>query len=189
MSKHSSIPSSTASSIFTEALNRSPLPSSREPPTMRFVLAPDSFKESMSARAAALAMQRGVRSVLPEATLLLLPIADGGDGTMDTLVFATGGVVHSAVVTGPLGKPVTARFGVLGDGVTAIVEMAEANRLHLGRPEERDPLVTTTFGTGELIRAALDRGASSLIVAIGARATNDAGAGALHALGAGPSAP
>jgi glycerate 2-kinase len=152
---------------------------------MKLVLAPDSFKESMSARAAALAMERAVRQVLPEATTVLLPIADGGEGTMETLVFATGGVAHSVTVTGPLGTPVTARFGLLGDGVTAVVEMAEASGLHLVPQGERDPLVTTTFGTGELIRAALDRGASSLIVAIGGSATNDAGAGALQALGAG----
>jgi glycerate kinase len=152
---------------------------------MKIVLAPDSFKESLSARAAALAMERGVRRAIPGAQTVLLPIADGGEGTMETLVFATGGEVHGARVTGPLGSRVAARYGTLGDGATAVVEMAEASGLHLVPPEKRDPRVTTTRGTGELIREALERGATSLIVAIGGSATNDAGAGALQALGAG----
>ena len=152
---------------------------------MKLVLAPDSFKESATARAAALAMERGVKRAMPDAETVVLPIADGGEGTMETLVFATGGEVHRAEVTGPLGSPVTARYGTLGDGRTAVVEMAEASGLHLVPPDRRDPLVTTTRGTGELIAHALDRGARRLVVAIGGSATNDAGAGALQALGAG----
>ncbi len=151
---------------------------------MKFVLAPDSFKESLSARRAAEAMERGVRAALLEAEVVLLPVADGGEGTAETLVWASGGTLHEATVTGPLGTPVVARYGMLGDGETAVVEMAEASGLHLVPVDRRNPLVTTTFGTGELIRAALDRGARRLIVAIGGSATNDGGAGALQALGA-----
>src|SRR5712691_1199154 len=150
---------------------------------MKILLAPDSFKESLSARAAALAMERGVKRALPDAETVVLPIADGGEGTLDTLVVATGGTLHWTSVTGPLGSPVAARYGTLGDGVTGVVETAEASGLHLVPPEERNPLVTTTRGTGELIRHALDRGVTRLVVAIGGSATNDAGAGALQALG------
>lgn len=152
---------------------------------MKLVLAPDSFKESLSARAAALAMERAVKRAMPGATTVLLPLADGGEGTMETLVFATGGGVHRADVAGPLGSRVGARYGMLGDGVTAVVEMAEASGLHLVPAEKRDPRATTTRGTGELMLHALERGARNLIVAIGGSATNDAGAGALQALGAG----
>jgi glycerate kinase len=152
---------------------------------MKLVLAPDSFKESLSARVAALAMERAVRRAIPGAETVLLPIADGGEGTMATLVFATGGRMHRAEVAGPLGSRVAARYGTLGDGATAVVEMAEASGLQLVPAENRDPRATTTRGTGELIRQALERGTRSLIVAIGGSATNDAGAGALQALGAG----
>lgn len=152
---------------------------------MKIVLAPDSFKESLSARAAALAMERAVRRAIPDAVTVLLPIADGGEGTLETLVFATGGTMHRVEVAGPLGSRVAARYGTLGGGGAAVVEMAEASGLHLVPAENRDPRATTTRGTGELIRHALDRGARSLIVAIGGSATNDAGAGALQALGAG----
>ena len=152
---------------------------------MKLVLAPDSFKESLSARQAAEAMARGIRAALPDAEVVMLPVADGGEGTAETLVWATGGALHEATVTGPLGSAVVARYGWLGDGATAVVEMAEASGLHLVPKSRRDPLVTTTRGVGELIRAALDRGAKRLIVAIGGSATNDAGAGALQALGAG----
>jgi glycerate kinase len=151
---------------------------------MRFVLVPDSFKESMSSRDAALAMQRGIRRALPDAETVLLPIADGGEGTLDTLIVAGGGTTFTLEVTGPLGAPTRARFGILGDGATGVVEMAEASGLRLVPPAERNPLVTTTYGTGELIRAAVDRDVTRLVVAIGGSATNDAGAGALQALGA-----
>jgi glycerate kinase len=151
---------------------------------MKLILAPDSFKESMSARTAAGALERGVRSALPHVRTVLLPIADGGEGTLDALVAATSGRILRASVTGPLGEPVQARYGFLGDGETAVVEMAEASGLHLVPKGRRDPRVTTTRGTGELVRNALDAGARALIVAIGGSATNDAGAGALQALGA-----
>ena len=152
---------------------------------MKIVLAPDSFKESLSARAASLAMERAVKRAIPDAETILLPIADGGEGTMETLVFATRGEIRTVEVTGPLGTRVSARYGMLGDGATAVVEMAEASGLQLVPAANRDPRTTTTRGTGELILHALERGARSLIVAIGGSATNDAGAGALQALGAG----
>src|SRR6185295_14521786 len=98
---------------------------------MKFVLAPDSFKESLSARAAALAMERAVKRAIPDAETVLLPMADGGEGTMETLVFATRGEMRRVEVTGPLGSKVGARYGMLGDGATAVVEMAEASGLHL----------------------------------------------------------
>ena len=151
--------------------------------SVKILLAPDSFKESLTARAAALAMERGVKRAIPDAETVVLPIADGGEGTMETLVFATGGQLHWTSVTGPLGSQVPARYGTLGDGITGVVEAAQASGLHLVPPEERNPLVTTTRGTGELIRHALDRGVTRLVVAIGGSATNDAGAGALQALG------
>src|SRR5260221_3746085 len=152
---------------------------------MKIILAPDSFKESLSARAAALAMERAVKRAMPGAETVLLPIADGGEGTMATLVFATGGRMHRVEVTGPLGSRAAARYGTLGDGATAVVEMAEASGLQLVAAEARDPRASTTRGTGELIRHALERGARRRIVAIRGSATNDAGAGALQALGAG----
>ncbi len=150
---------------------------------MRVVIAPDSFKGSLSAQAAAEAMSRGVRTVFPEAELRLVPIADGGEGTVDALVSATGGRFVETRVTGPLGEPVQARWGVLGDGATAVIEMAAASGLSLVPADRRDPRATSTRGTGELIRAALDAGLHRLVVGIGGSATNDGGAGMARALG------
>lgn len=160
---------------------------------MRFLIAPDSFKGSLSALAAAQCMERGARAVFPQAVCDLLPMADGGEGTVDAMVGATGGSLRSLTVSGPLGTPVTARFGILGDGKTAVIEMAAASGLPLLRNEELDPLRASTYGTGELIRAALAelhtgrRGHAQrprLIIGIGGSATNDGGAGAAQALGA-----
>ncbi|MFC5650642.1 glycerate kinase [Paenibacillus solisilvae] len=151
---------------------------------MRFLIAPDSFKESMAAADAASAIQSAVLSVIPEAITDLLPVGDGGEGTLEALVHATGGTRHYLTVTGPLGEPVEACFGMLGDGVTAVVEMAQASGLQLVAPRQRNPLKTTTYGTGELILAALDYPLERLIVMIGGSATNDGGAGMLQALGA-----
>src|SRR5512138_607400 len=150
---------------------------------MRLVIAPDSFKGSLTARAAAEAMARGVRAVFPAAQLHLVPIADGGEGTVEALVSATGGGLRQEVVTGPLGAPVTAAWGVLGDGATAVIEMAAASGLPLVPSGRRDPRVTTTRGTGELVRAALDAGLRRVVLGIGGSATNDGGAGFLRALG------
>jgi len=150
---------------------------------MRVVIAPDKFKGSLRASQAAQAMARGVRSVLPSAEIEEVPMADGGEGIVEALVAATGGTFHTADATGPLGKTVQARFGMLGDGRTAVVEMATASGLVLVPADDRDPLSTTTRGTGELLLAAVAAGARRLIVGIGGSATNDGGAGMAQALG------
>jgi len=151
---------------------------------MRFVIAPDSFKGSASAKDVAQAIAEGLKVSLPDAEFDLVPMADGGEGTVEALVAATGGEIVREKVTGPLGEPVDAFFGILGDGETAVIEMAAAAGLHLVPPERRNPLVTTTYGVGELIKAALDRGCRRVIVGIGGSATNDGGAGMAQALGA-----
>lgn len=150
---------------------------------MRIVIAPDSFKGSLTAAQAAGAMGRGVQAALPGAEVVRLPMADGGEGTLDALVAATGGQVLTAAVTGPLGEPLSARWGLLGDGRTGVIEMAAASGLLLVPPERRDPTATTTYGTGELIRHALNQGVERLVVGIGGSATNDGGAGMVMALG------
>ena len=150
---------------------------------MKIVIAPQAFKGSISALEAAGAMGEGVRRVLKDAETVLVPVADGGDGTLETLVESTGGEVRSSEVTGPLGEPVTAEWGALGDGHTAVVEMARTSGLALVPIEKRDPLVTTTYGLGEAIKHALDAGFRRFIVGIGGSATNDGGAGMAQALG------
>lgn len=151
---------------------------------LKIVAAPDSFKECMTAKEAAKAIERGMRRVLPDADYALVPMADGGEGTTQSLVDATGGRLEARRVQGPLGQEAKARFGILGGGETAVIEMAEASGLALIPPNERDPLRASTYGTGELIRAALDLGVRKLIVGIGGSATNDGGAGMAQALGA-----
>jgi glycerate kinase len=150
---------------------------------MRIIVAPDSFKGSLSAVAAARAMARGIRAVFPEAEVVELPIADGGEGTVEALVAATGGALRQADVRGPLGEPVRAAWGVLGDGRTAAIEMAAASGLTLVPEGRRDPCLASTFGTGELVKAALDGGYRRLVLGIGGSATNDGGAGCARALG------
>ncbi len=150
---------------------------------MKIVIAPQSFKGSTSAFDVARAMEKGVLRVVPDAGTVLVPVADGGDGTLETLVEATGGEVRSATVTGPVGKPVTAEWGALGDGQTAVVEMARTSGLALLSLAERDPLHATTHGLGEVVREALDAGFRSFIVGIGGSATNDGGTGMAQALG------
>jgi len=150
---------------------------------MKIIIAPDSFKGSVSAIMAAAAMTEGLQKVFPDAELIKIPLADGGEGTVAALVTATGGSVRRERVTGPLGEPVTAEWGILGDGCTAVIEMAAASGLTLVPPERRDPRITTTYGTGELIKAALDAGFRRLIIGLGGSATNDGGAGMARALG------
>lgn len=150
---------------------------------MRVVVAPDSYKGSLTAADAAAAMARGVRRALPAAQVVEVPMADGGEGTLAALVAATGGRLIVRQVTDPLGHPVSATFGLLGDGHTAVIEMASASGLLLVPSDRRDPSRATTYGTGELMRAALDEGATRLLVAIGGSATNDGGAGMIQALG------
>jgi glycerate 2-kinase len=150
---------------------------------MKIVIAPDSYKESLSALEVATEIEAGFREIFPAARYLKLPMADGGEGTVAAMVAATGGRLVQVQVRGPLGAPVQACFGLTGDGRTAVVEMAAASGLALIAPGLRNPLLTTSYGTGELIRAALDAGASRLIIGIGGSATNDGGAGMLQALG------
>lgn len=150
---------------------------------MKFVLAPDSFKESMSAKKAALAMEKGIRSVFPDAECVIVPMADGGEGTVESLISTRNGEMMKVEVIGPLGERVIAEYGLFGDGQTAVIEMASASGIELIKPEDRNPLVTTTYGTGELIKHALDRGVSRILIGIGGSATNDGGAGMLQALG------
>lgn len=150
---------------------------------MKIILAPDSFKGSLSAVDAAQAMARGVRKVFPEAEIVELPLSDGGEGLVASLVAATGGQTIDKQVTGPLGEPVEAFYGVLGDGDTVVIEMAAASGLPLVPEEKRNPLITTTYGTGELIKEALERKCRRIIIGIGGSATNDGGAGMAEALG------
>jgi len=152
---------------------------------MKIVIAPDSFKESLSALEAASAIEAGFREIFPDADYVKVPVADGGEGTVHAMVAATGGRLVILQATGPLGRPVEAFYGLSGDGLTAVVEMAAASGLELVAPAERDPLAATSRGTGELIRAALDAGARRFILGVGGSATNDGGAGMLQALGVG----
>ena len=151
---------------------------------MKIVIAPDSFKESLSALEVATHIEAGFRTVFPDWTYIKMPVADGGEGTMDVLIAATGGRKISCSVTGPLGKPIDALFGLTGNGQTAIIEMATASGLMLLPPQSRNPMRTTTFGVGELIGAALDLGVRHFIIGIGGSASNDGGAGMAQALGA-----
>ena len=150
---------------------------------MKIVVAPDSFKGSVSALEAAKAIEQGVRRVLPEAIIEKVPMADGGEGTVQSLVDATGGHLQTHRVLTPLKDEVDAKFGILADGETAVIEMAAASGLTLVAPDARNPLRTTTYGTGQLICAALDAGCRRLIIGIGGSATNDGGCGMAEALG------
>jgi glycerate kinase len=148
------------------------------------VIAPSGFKESLDADAVAQAIAEGVRRVVPSARTHCLPLVDGGEGTAAALAAATGGDLVPVIVTGPIGLPVRSHFAVLGDGTTAVVEMAAAAGLRLVPRAHRNPLRTTTRGVGELIAAALDRGCRRILVGCGDSGTSDGGAGALAALGA-----
>ena len=150
---------------------------------MKIVVAPDSFKGSVSALEAARAIEQGIRRVFPEAVIEKVPMADGGEGTVQSLVDATGGHIHTRRVLAPLGNEVEAKFGILADGETAVIEMASASGLTLVAPDQRNPLLTTTYGTGQLIHAALEAGCRRLIIGIGGSATNDGGVGMAEALG------
>ncbi|MGL6176554.1 MAG: glycerate kinase [Vibrionaceae bacterium] len=151
---------------------------------MKIVIAPDSFKESLSAMAVADAIEAGFKQVFPDAQYVKLPMADGGEGTVQSLIDATQGRLFEVPVTAPLGNRVQGFLGLLGDGKRAVIEMAAASGLHLVAPEQRNPLITSSFGTGELILRALDLGVTHLILGIGGSATNDGGAGMMQALGA-----
>ncbi|OIK09824.1 glycerate kinase [Bacillus sp. MUM 13] len=150
---------------------------------MKIVIAPDSFKESMTAMQAADSIEKGFRRIFKSAEIIKVPLADGGEGTVQALINATGGNIIEKEVTGPLGERVNAKFGIFGNGEKAVIEMAAASGIHLVPYEKRNPLYTTTRGTGELILAALDAGAKHIILGIGGSATNDGGAGMAKALG------
>ncbi|RKU16664.1 glycerate kinase [Candidatus Poribacteria bacterium] len=150
---------------------------------MKIVVAPDSFKGSVTALEAANAIEQGLRRVFPDAIIEKIPMADGGEGTVQSLVDATGGHTRTQRVCAPLGNEVDAEFGILSDGETAVIEMASASGLMLVPPDKRNPLRTTTYGTGQLICAALESGCRRLIIGIGGSATNDGGAGMAEALG------
>ncbi len=150
---------------------------------MKVVVAIDSFKGSLSSYELGETIERGIKKVYGDAEVTKVPIADGGEGTVEALVEGTGGEFIDIEVMGPLMRPVTARYGIMGNGKTAVMEMAAASGLPLVAPEERDPSKTTTYGTGEMIRDAVGRGCREFLVGIGGSATNDAGLGMMQALG------
>jgi glycerate kinase len=150
---------------------------------MRIVIAPDSFKECLSATRVAFAISEGVRKAAPEAEIISIPVADGGEGTVEALVTATSGKIISAPSVDALYRPIQSFYGILGNGKTAVIEMAAASGIELLSAQERNPLTTSTFGTGLLLKAAMEAGFREIVIGIGGSATNDGGAGMAHALG------
>lgn len=148
---------------------------------MKIVVAPDSFKECLSSAAVADAIERGILRVFPDAEVVKVPMADGGEGTVEAVAAATGASLRTCRVTGPLGGSVVGHYAVVSD--TAVIEMAAASGLHLVPPEKRNPLKTNTYGTGELVKAALADGVSRIVVGVGGSATVDCGTGMAQALG------
>ena len=136
----------------------------RNSDVMKIIIAPQGFKGNLTALEVSRAISRGIKQVTPDAVNVIVPMADGGEGTMQALVDAIGGNIISVEVTDPIGERITARWAMLSDGVTAVIEMAEASGLDLVPPEKRNPLLTTTYGTGELIRDALTRGCRKFII-------------------------
>lgn len=150
---------------------------------MHILIAPDSFKESLTAIEVANAIEIGFKQIMPEAQYTKIPVADGGEGTMQAIVDAKAGKIISALVQDPLGRVITAHYGWIEAENLAVIEMAEASGLMLLHSSERNPLITSSYGTGELILDALNRGATTILLAIGGSATNDGGMGMLSALG------
>ena len=150
---------------------------------MKVTVAIDSFKGSLSSMEAGNAVRTGIRRVYPDALVEVRPLADGGEGTVDALAAGMNGGIHEISVTGPLGEPVTARYGIIESTHTAIMEMSQAAGITLVPAEKRNPLFTTTYGVGEMIRDAMDKGCRRFIMGIGGSATNDGGVGMLQALG------
>jgi glycerate kinase len=150
---------------------------------MKILIAPDSFKESLKANEVACAIEEGVKMAIPDAVCTCIPLADGGEGTVDVLVHATGGSIERIEVMDPLMREIDSYYGILGDGKTAVIEMAAASGLELLKEDERNPMKTTSYGTGQLIKAAIKKGCHTLIIGIGGSATNDGGAGMAQALG------
>jgi glycerate 2-kinase len=150
---------------------------------VKIVIAPDSFKGSISAQDLCDSIATGIYNVIPAAKITQIPLADGGEGTMENMVHATSGDVIKVNVQNPIGKTIPATYGILGDKVTAVIEMAQASGLPLLSEKERNPLITSSYGTGQLIRDALDKGFRRFIIGLGGSATNDGGMGMLRALG------
>src|SRR5690606_25716310 len=140
---------------------------------MNIIVAPDSFKDCLSAKEVAYYISKGIRRVYPDATIYEVPLSDGGEGLIDALLESTDGKSRSVLVHDPLGRSINAEFGVFKDGTTAIIELARASGLELLPENERNPLLTSTYGTGQLIKAALDQGCKKIIVGLGGSATND----------------
>ena len=150
---------------------------------MRILIAPDSFKNALSALEVAKSLKAGLEKVYRDAEIEILPMADGGEGTVEALIDATHGQIIKTRVHDPLMRLIESSFGITGDGITAVIEMASASGIQLITSDERNPWITSTFGTGELIRAALDKGCRDIILGIGGSATNDGGMGMASALG------
>ena len=148
---------------------------------MKIVVASDSFKGSLSSTEVAMAATRGIKTVYPDCEVVAVNVADGGEGTVEAIVDALGGEIIHTTVSDPLGRPIQVRYGIAGK--KAIIEMAAASGLPLLQPEERNPWMTSTYGTGEMIMDAIQRGCRQFLVGIGGSATNDAGTGMLQALG------
>lgn len=151
---------------------------------MKIVLAPDSFKNSLTAKQVALSMQRGLEKALPDANYIQVPMADGGEGTVVSLIDAKNGELLSEKVIDPLGNLVTAHYGMINEGKVAVIEMAEASGIQYINSQTENPYIATTYGTGQLIKAAINKGAKTIIIGIGGSATNDGDAGMAQALGA-----
>lgn len=149
---------------------------------MKFILASDSFKESMTAQEACAAMEKGIRRMMPEAICIAVPLADGGEGTLRTLIDLLGGNIYQHKVKDPMGIETIGEYGII-DGDIGMVELASASGLHLVPVEKRNPMIATTYGTGQLIKAVLGHGIKKLIIGLGGSATNDGGAGIAQALG------
>jgi len=150
---------------------------------MHIVIAPDAFKDCLSAREVALAVSRGIKKIIPHATIQIAPMADGGEGTVESLIDATKGEMIKVPVKDPLMRDITSFYGISGDGTTAVIEMAAASGIELIHSGEKDPWVTSTYGTGQLISHALGRNCKKILLGIGGSATNDCGAGMAEALG------
>jgi glycerate kinase len=150
---------------------------------MNILIAPDSFKDCLTASEVAGALKKGIMEVLGDATVQMVPMADGGEGTVAAVIHATGGTRVTVKVRDPLMRPVESFYGITGDGRTAVIEMAAASGIELLQQGERDPWITSTYGTGQLIRDALDKGCQRIMIGIGGSATNDGGSGMAKALG------
>ena len=150
---------------------------------MKFIIAPDSFKGSVSAPEICRIIKQGILHVFPEADVSEIPLADGGEGTMENLVYSSSGNIQTIDVHDPLGRKIKASYGIMGNGETVVVEMAQASGLPLLKKHEKSPLTTTSFGTGEIIKDAIEQGFRKFIIGLGGSATNDGGSGALRALG------